>query len=135
MGKRVILFLLVLTLFSSLSFAYPVIISNEGVNHTRAKELVYSIPEKYYRYVDTIEFVSEPIRKFYWENDNEAEIIKYGGWYHTYWNKDHICYNGKILIYNINYNILKHEIGHAYEYCDLKKDISTEDFANEFVIK
>jgi len=127
--KRSVMFLLVIALSNSV-FAYPVIVSNEGINHQEAKELVYSIPEKYYSYVDVVEFVNKPIKKF---------GLFYSAWYYAYWNKDHVCYSGKILIYpnklHSPRDMLQHEIGHIYEHCVLKESISTEDYADEFIIK
>ena len=120
-------------LLSYIAFAYPIIISTSPINHTQAKELVYSIPEEYYEYVDVVEFVN---------NDYSA------GYYSIKWNKHHLCYNGKITInyidrniyleylgYDYNKEILIHELRHMHEHCVLKKDISTEKFADDFKLK
>lgn len=132
-GLSIFLFLVVITLFSSISVsAYPIIVSEQGVNHTKAKQLVYSIPEEYYEYVDVIEFVNEPIKKYNWISDTEAEITYYGGWYWAYWDRDHNCFNGKIWIYDLDY--LVHELGHIYWNCILKQSSINEEFANDFKI-
>ena len=88
-GKAmVILVILVLSSFSVA--AYPIIISNEGINTTQAKELVYSIPEKYFKYVNVVEFVNKPLY-------NSGQFNS--GWYNVLWNNKHKCYDGKIQIY------------------------------------
>ncbi len=132
--KSILILMVFVVLISSTAFAYsyPIIISEQGVNHTQAKELVYSIPEEYYRYVDVVEFVN---------NDYSA------GYYTMKWNNKHLCYNGKITInymdrniyleylgYDYNKEILEHELGHIYEHCILKEDFSTEEFADGFKI-
>ena len=132
MKKLFLLITLISTIFLiSYVSAYPSIISESGVNHTQAKELIYSIPEKYYKYVKAVEFVNEPI-------GHNA------GWYDIQWDSGHNCYNGKIGIYYfpntilnhyIYYEILQHEIGHIIDHCINKSDFSTEDFANKFIIK
>jgi len=131
--KRVTLFLVVSAILISNVFAYPVIVSEKGVNHTQVKELVYSIPEVYYEGVDVIEFVNEPIQKWIKIEENHWTLEYFGGWYRTYWDREHNCFDGKIWIYN--FDLLVHELGHNYEYCILKKDISTEEFADDFEIR
>ena len=122
--QTTILILVLISLVSAVS-AFQIIISNEGVNHTQAKELVYSIPEEYYQYVDVIEFV------------NETFSVTYGSYAFTYWNGNHDCYNSKIWIYWVFplRSTLIHEIGHIWELCTEKKDYTTEEFANGFKIK
>ena len=53
---RKLLSVIILILFSNFVYSYPVIITEQGVNHTEVKQLVYSIPEKYYKFIDVIEF-------------------------------------------------------------------------------
>ncbi len=130
--KRVILFAIVSAILISNVFAYPIIISESGVNHQEAKELIYSIPEEYYKYVDIIEFVNETIKKYNWISDTEAEINNYGGWYWANWDNNHNCYNGKIIIYD--FDALEHELGHINSHCVLKENKVNEKFANEFKI-
>tara|TARA_Y100000310_G_C20583092_1_gene763982 strand:+ start:781 stop:1236 length:456 start_codon:yes stop_codon:yes gene_type:complete len=132
-------------LFTSFVSAYPIIISEEGVNHSEAKELVYSIPESYYEDVEIIEFVNEPIYHWVRSEDNPNEYIWEfnAGWYNVWWDKQHRCYNGKIQIYyfpntELNhytyYELLRHELGHIHSHCVNKVDYSTEESANSFMI-
>jgi len=108
---------------------YPIIVSEQGVNHQKAKDLVYSIPEHHFRYVDVIEFVTTPIKI------QDTEVLEFAK-YKVLWNKNHYCYEAKITLWNtFSDKVIEHELGHIYEHCELKKDISTEEFANEFVIK
>ena len=130
--KRVSLFLIVFSILVNPAYSYPIIISNKGVNHKEAKQLVYSIPEKYYKYVNVIEFVNKPIKKFIWETNNRAEIKYNDGQYWVYWDKHHKCLKGKILIYSLTYKVLMHELGHIADYCINLVDYSTEEFANNF---
>ncbi len=116
--------------YTSLASAYPIIVSEQGVNHQKAKELVYSIPKEYYRYVDVIEFVDEPLVI---GANNEVEVF---GMYKVLWNKYHNCYGARIIIWDyLLEKTLIHELGHIYENCVLKKNISTEEFANNFKIQ
>jgi|TARA_Y100000310_G_scaffold312884_1_gene360662 hypothetical protein len=130
---KLLIFPMVFLMLVSSIFAYPIIISNEGVNHQEAKELVYSIPEVNFKYVKSVEFVNEPIKKFNWINNNTAIVNYYDGWYDISWSKNFECYNGKITIYH--FDILEHELGHIFEHCELKRSISTEEFSNEFKLK
>tara|TARA_Y100000310_G_C20663967_1_gene806401 strand:+ start:100 stop:513 length:414 start_codon:yes stop_codon:yes gene_type:complete len=127
-------FITVFFLFITSVSAFPTIITESEVNHTKAVELVYSIPLKYYQYVDRVEFV----------NDNYAKckvIDVYGqkqcwiGWYWIYWNKHHDCFNGRIIMSVSDKDLLVHELGHIYEHCNLRRDISTEEYAGNFIIK
>jgi len=129
--KKVILILLVVSILSSVSFAYPVIVSERGVNHTQIKELVYSIPEEYFKYVDVIEFVNEPLKV---AEDGEVKRV---GTYMVFRTDSYVCYNGKIKLWDYSDSKITviHEIGHSYEFCELKKDYSTEEFADNFVIR
>jgi len=127
--KIVLCFLIVFTLIVSSVSAYPVIISESGIDHQTSKELVYSIPEKYYRYVDVIEFVNKPIKKF-----NQY----YSGWHYVYWTKNHQCFNGRIWIYDNDLfpkeEMIVLELGNIYQRCILKQDIGNESFAKNFKI-
>ena len=125
--------MIMMSLISSFSFGYPLIISEKGFNHTQAKELVYSIPNKDYKYVDTITFVNNYAHFKYIDNFGQKKVWK--GWNWVYWDKNHNCFNGKIILSDINKSILIHELGHIYEYCNLKKNVSTEVFADNFKIQ
>lgn len=115
-----------LILLSSFTSAFPFIISEDGTNVTENKQLVYSIPEEYFNYVNSIYFYSN---RFYWETK------KVDGYAYVFWNnKFHNCYNGKIWTIQ-NKKILIHELGHIYELCSLKRNTTTEEFANNFQIK
>lgn len=118
------------TLDNVTAMNYPIIISEQGINHSEVKQLVYSIPKEYYEYVDIIEFVNTPICKVY---DIHGQQKCYKGWSHVYWDTNHQCFDGKIILSNPN--LLMHELGHIYELCKLNKDISTEEFAKNFKIK
>ena len=135
--KSIIIVILISSLFILIlpsTFAdYPIIISNQGVNHTQAKQLVYSIPEEYYKYVNVIEFVKGYAHEKIIDKFVQKKVWK--GWYWVYWNKNHECFNGKIILSEINRSLLIHELGHIEEHCLLKKDISTEEFADNFKIK
>lgn len=128
--KILIILYLAVILSISISNAYPAIISNPNTNHSFNIETVYSVPEKYYRYVDKIEFVNYSIK------DYENGYI--GGYAYAWWNIHHNCYNGYITLSselkNLSRDALTHELGHIYELCELKRDITTEDFANSFRI-
>jgi hypothetical protein len=113
-----------------LSYAYPIITSEQEINHTEVKQVVYSIPEKYYEYVNIIKFVKNPICKVY---DIYGQQQCHQGWNYVYWDINHKCFNGNIILYNPD--LLMHELGHIYELCELKKDITTEEFANSFKIE
>ena len=125
-----IFLVLLISLLSNSVFAYPAIISNKGVNHTKAKEVVYSIPESYYKYVKSIEFVNKPL-KF---NATDGKTIF--GEYKVFWNKNHVCYNGRIKVWDFRMkkNLL-HELGHIIDHCLNKLNYSTEKFANDFIVK
>lgn len=122
--KKIKLFLYIVVIFLvfvSSTYAYPIIIIEQNINHTQAKQLIYSVPEKYYKHVNSIEF-----------KDTAYNIRGYAN---AKWNNKHICYSTYIWIFRINFQILQHELGHIYEFCELKKDVSTEEFANNFKIE
>ena len=130
---RKLLSVIILILFSNLLYSYPVIITEQGVNHTEVKQLVYSIPEKYYKFIDVIEF--RPYYAYCRVYDELGQKKCYDGWYWVYWdNKYHYCFNGKIILNSIskytNKYILIHELCHIVEHCLLKKNYSTEIFAD-----
>lgn len=128
------LFGILLVLLSSIAFAYPVIISNPNTDVEQNKAVVYAIPEKYYEYVNSIEFVDGAVKCRVIDVYGQKKC--YNGWYKIYWDKNHNCYNGKITL-NSNifpYDNLRHELGHIYQHCVLGRDISTEEFANGFKI-
>lgn len=120
-------------LITNIAFAYPNIISERGINHTQAKQLVYSVPEQYFKYVNSIEFVINPI--------NCGIIDKYGqkrcydGWSQAYWDKNHNWYKGKIILKDISRSLLVHEISHIIDFCVNKVNVSTEEFADNFRIE
>ena len=76
-----------------------------------------------------IEFVNQPICKVY---DIYGQKICHQGMYLINWDKNHNCRYGKIIIENPN--LLIHELGHIYELCELKRDVTTEKFADNFRI-
>ena len=114
---------------------YPNFVFEEGVDITSLKNIVYSIPSKYYGYVNVIEFVNSDFAhcRVY---DNYGQKICNGGWYWVYWDSNHNCHSTKIIMgKHEGRGILIHELGHIYEHCELKKDTSTEEFADNFEIK
>ena len=126
--KTIIIFMIVMSLISSISFGYPLIISEKGFNHTQAKELVYSISNRYYKYVDTITFVNNYAHFKYIDTFGQKKVWK--GWNWVYWDKNHNCFNGKIILSCIDKKLLIHELCHIAEYCLLKSDYSSETFAD-----
>ena len=108
-------------MLSTTVLAYPIIISQEGTDHQKNKELIYSIPKNNFKYVEIVEFRSKPIK-----HNNKI----YQGYAYVYWDYYHNCYKGKIEIYN--YIILSHELGHIYDLCVRKNNKTTEEFANGF---
>jgi len=122
--------LIILVLINVVS-AYPIIVSEEGINHIRAKKLVFSIPEYYFLDVNKIIFTNKEFAK--------CKIIDifgqkkcWKGWASAYWNKEHICTSAYIIIADLNKTRLIHETNHIYDYCVNKVDYSTEEFADKF---
>jgi len=110
---------------SVIALERPIVISDSGWNSTEALDIVDSLPLEFYKFVDIIEFTSKPI--------TYKEQLAYGYMYSN-WDYTHYCYDTKITIYE-KFNtqmVLLHELGHVYEYCVLKRDNSTEEFANAF---
>ena len=115
-------------------FAFPIIISEQGVNHTQIKELVYSIPEEYYKYVDVIEFVNEPRDR--WWDWNIFWFIEEKAWYYVDYDFDNDkCIKTNISVYDMESEYLIHELGHIYYICELKKPYNNETFASSFEIQ
>ena len=133
--KRIIaLNMTIFLIFSSSINAFPTIISEQGINHTKSKQLVYSIPKVYFRDVDEIIFTNKVFAK--------CEVIDafgqkacWKGWASAYWNNKHICTSTRIIMADFNRTRLIHESNHIYDYCVNKANISTEEFANNFLIK
>lgn len=121
-------------LFANIINAYPVIVSDSGLNHTKNVELVNSIPDKYLKHIDTISFINSAWAKCRIYGSHNQSIC-WKGWYWAYWTKSHDCHHTKIILSSNEYDILEHELGHVYELCELKKDYSTEEFAIDFRIK
>ena len=84
-----------------------------------------------FNFVDTIEF--KPDYAFCRAYGDFEQKKCYLGWSYVKWDVYHNCYNGIIILSNPKYLI--HELGHIYEHCELKRNISTEEFANNFKIK
>ncbi len=130
----IFLVLLVSIVFVSNVVAYPVIISEQGVSHTGAKELVYSIPEEYYKYVSNIHFVNEPRNR--WWDWNTFWFLEEKAWYDVIYDYDNNeCYKVDIYVYEVKKEYLIHELGHIYQICNLKQPVNDEEFAEEFIIK
>jgi len=133
--KILILMVFGMVLVVSNVIAYPIIISEQGINHTEAKQLVYSIPKAYYKYVNSIEIINKRfVHCSIYDNYGQQKCNM--GWNWIYWDLNHNCYSVKINVGKYeSQKTLIHELGHVYEYCELKRDISTEEFADNFVIK
>ena len=99
----------------------PILIHNQGTNITTNKNLVDSIDENYYKYVKSIEFYPE---RFYWGSQ-----YVYGRMY-TFWDSYHNCFNGKIWTIT-DKKTLMHELCHFRWFCEKKRDINNETFAEE----
>lgn len=117
-------FILILLFVFPIVYSYPILIHNTNTNITLNKQVVYSINEKYFEYVKVIEFFGKPIIK---------RNITGNGWAWVSWDYKHRCFNGHIQLYN-PYSIY-HELGHIYEWCELKRNITTQEFANNFLKK
>lgn len=132
-AKALLIIGIFLVLISSIAFAYPTLIIEKGVNKTQAKELVYSIPNPYFIFVDKIIFTNKPFakckiidifqQKKCWKNYAQA-----------YWNNKHICYKTTVTMTELNRTRLIHEMNHIYDYCKNKVNFSTEVFADNFRI-
>lgn len=128
-----LIFWVLLVILSNAVSAYPIIISESGTNHTLNSQLVYSIPEKYYKFVEKVEFVNGfGARCIVLDEYDQMKCWK--GWNSVYWDKNHNCLYGNIILSIADIKVLIHELGHIYEYCELKRDTSTEEFADNFKI-
>ena len=115
---------------------YPAIVTSEGMNHTIAKELVYSVPEHYYKHVDKIEFHIDYRIESFWVPNGPGWGYAFADsyWIHNQWQ----CVGGFIdLEYNVFNSdcrkfILMHELGHMDEFCNQHKEYSSEEDANDF---
>lgn len=135
---QLFLFLLVVPLVNS----YPSITSDYGTNHTRNKELIHSIPEKYFDGVDSIEFtgslnahysrVNLGYYRVNWYRDNfyGAKIWVYAG-YIPYWNGTDMIKWGMPQMNRT----LKHELGHHDWYYNKHNKVNDENYANKFEIR
>jgi len=103
---------------------YPLLKFEKGRDMQSDKQWVYSIPQDYYKYVDVIYFVNKPIKR-------NGEL--FDGYYKIRWSGNHKCYGGIIWLYNEA--SLQHELGHIYQICVDKKDVSTEQYANNFIAR
>ena len=123
--KYIIIFtiLAILLVKTAMAYTYPIIISGDSVNHNKTKETVTSIPVEYYKHVTIVEFT------------NAKPQGDFGRYLYKSYNDR--CYHSKIWVYAFEdwEETLIHELGHIYEHCELKKKISTEEFANNFEIK
>ena len=128
--KKSGIFVLISLILISFTYAYPIIISEEGTNHQQNKDLIYSIPEEYYQYVDNIYFADKPkkIYKFLFFTINYT-----AGWYEVEYN-DNKCLKADIFIYDAEKEVLIHELGHIYNVCRFKNPVNDEEFANNFRI-
>ena len=135
-----ILTIFLISLISVNGYGYPVMTFEKNVNITEAKKVVYSIPEEYFEYVNRIDFAKEPVKKWVRIKKHKLELVTFSGWNKVKWGKHHNCYYVEIDIFLKSpvmtpYETLVHELGHVYEYCVLKRDKSTEEFADNFKIK
>lgn len=120
MSKEIIL--IVMLLLVGQVMAYPTLVSYENHNHETFKQFISKIPDKYLKHVAWIEMQSNKV-----ECDNENAIVcfdtgnylgyttlklKYGGG----------CF-GKAVIYSYNYKTIYHELGHIYDFCELKNTL------------
>lgn len=103
-----------------MAYGYPVIVSEQGINHSEAKALVYSIPTEYYSHVDRIDFINNP----------HPQNTK--GYFSVRWDYMHRCYKGRIQIYKRSYPVLLHELGHIYWHCELNESELSEEYAEAF---
>ena len=119
--------------------AYPDIVSDSDTNHTANKELVYSIPVEYYKSVDTIIFENNLIAESTWLHGGYGKLAAWGFTEALWDDKYHYCYQGTVWIdatndYNIQF-VLLHELGHIHDFCEVKSNISTEQYANNYAEK
>ena len=126
--KKLLISLTFFLLLINIVYGYPPLSFETGINHTASKELVYSIPEVYYKHVTSIEFVNKPINCMSVNNRTKC----WRGWSWAYWDRNHRCYSGRIILQNAS--LLEHELGHIYWHCELKQSVLNETFAENFRI-
>ena len=130
--KLVALFLILL--LGCVETKTPILTFEGGINQSKMQEIVNSIPSRYYKNVNEIIFVNWTFGHCY-VYDKYGQQKCYQGWNEVKWDSQHKCYSGKIRLgKNANRSLLVHELGHIYEYCELKRDNSTEEFAEGFRI-
>ncbi len=127
-----IIFSLILSSYSALG--YPPITSDYGTNHSRNVELVKSIPEAYFDHVTQIEFTNSGFAKCI-QLDRYGQMKCWKGWTWAYWDARHNCHNSRIILGEPDLKLLTHELGHIHDYCKNKNSISSEEFADNFIIK
>jgi len=115
------------------AFNYPVIVSGDGYNHTEVKQLVYSIPIKYFVHVDKIEFIKRPtvvlgnhIKISSMVRDGYVRVM-------SYFADDGVV--NKVICTDVQITLhepqtIFHELGHVYDICELNNIDSTEEFAD-----
>ena len=108
--KKLILLLIMLFVLP-ISFAYPIIISEEGVEHEKAVNFINSIQPYFLRYVDKIEFTLNSI--------NNKYAVQ--GHYVYYYNTNYFECEASIKIHYFTRDmesVLVDAINYANEYCD-----------------
>lgn len=113
--------LILFIILSAYSSAYPIVITEYGLNHSANKELVYSLPEINYKYVDSIEFKNLPLNCKATDKYGQLQC-RYEGFTYVYWDKNHNCYKGRIILYDNS--LIMHELLRVYQHCVLKWNIS-----------
>lgn len=132
MEKTRVITLITTLILSTPCFAmnYPSMAFEEGINITKAKELVYSIPIEYYQEVNQIQFHTELLVK---------ENCIFDGWVTWLWNMNHDCFFVRIDIYqDLVPFTMWHELGHVHEQCILKKDYKhweSERYADTYAME
>lgn len=125
---------IVFVLLSGTAHAYPTITHEDGTNITLNKQLVYSLPEKYFNGVDEITFTNEPIK-------HNGKL--YTGWYSVNWYGDYF-FNARIWVFGkkiINYTegdmnkTLKHELCHHKSYYKLHDKVYSDEYAEDCRVK
>lgn len=106
----------------------PIVVTAGSLNSSESLEIMHQIPEKYFKYVDVVEFVNE---SFYWNGRTVNGLCE------THWGSDHACFDVWITVVNPNnraqaFFTLWHELGHVYEYCELGLNVSSEEFADAY---
>lgn len=132
--KKFFVLLVLLVLLSNVAFAFPSIIYRNGVNITRAKEMLSTINDVMLDKVDVIEFTNS---EGYYKGEYIQGLYKFS----YYGEEDDIrqTFNKRIIIYESDLLddletecILLHEFGHRYYFDTYKVIVEHEDYANEF---